>query len=105
MKTDFVNVDTISLCAGILLSVLASYVPGFKTWFGGLEPTYKRLGMLAALLVVSGVIFGISCSGLESLVPCDVPGVWGIVKIFGMTLVANQGAFLITPQKKVKVVG
>jgi hypothetical protein len=100
MKSELINVETISLVAGILLSLFASYFPGFKTWFGGLEPTYKRLVMLGALLVVSSSVFGISCTGLEPLVTCDVPGVWIMVKIFVMTLVANQAAFLISPKGK-----
>ena len=99
MKSELINVETISLVAGILLSVLASYLPGFKAWFGGLEPTYKRLVMLGAILVVSGAIFGISCTGLEGWVSCDVPGAWIMIKIFILTLVANQAAFLISPKK------
>ena len=48
--------ESLASLAGILLSLVFSYVPGLNTRFDGLEPIYKRLVMLAALLVATGII-------------------------------------------------
>jgi len=91
--------DVLSAAAGILLSTIASYMPGFSTWFEAISPTQKRLVMLALLLCVSLAAFGISCAGLENYLPCTQSGAWLLVKIFITALVANQATYLISPKK------
>jgi hypothetical protein len=92
--------DLLSSVAGIVLSLLFSYVPGVKDWFEGLDGTYKRLVMLALLVVVSGGIFALSCYGvLAGYVECTEAGAWELVSVFVAALIANQGAFLVSPKK------
>ena len=91
--------EILSAVAGILLSIFASYFPGFSAWYEALNATHKRLVMLAMLLVVSLAAFGISCAGLENTVSCTQSGAWILVKIFITALVSNQAAYLISPKK------
>jgi hypothetical protein len=95
--TPTITPEILSSAAGILLSILASYLPGFSAWFDALLPTYKRLLMLGLLLAASLAAFGVSCSGLENTITCTGVGAWELFKIFVMALISNQAAFLISP--------
>jgi hypothetical protein len=53
-----ISSEELCVAAGLLLSLGFSYVPGLSEWFAALAPTYKRLLMLAGLLLVtSRVVF------------------------------------------------
>jgi hypothetical protein len=86
--------------AGILLSLLASYLPGFSAWFDQLETIHKRLLMLGLLACATAAIVGLSCAGLGQAfglpAACDRSGSTLAVQAFILALVANQGAYLIT---------
>ena len=89
--------------AGVLLSLAFSYVPGLSTKFAALAPEKKRLIMLGLLALVAGGSFGLSCAGLIAdlagvAVACDRAGALGLVRIFALAVVFNQGAYLISPQ-------
>lgn len=86
--------------AGILLSLLFSYVPKLSDWFAVLEGVYKRLIMAGLLLVVAGGAFGLSCASVISAVTCDQPGALGLVKAFIAALIANQSTYMISPETK-----
>jgi hypothetical protein len=92
--------ESISIAAGILLSLAASYAPGFAPWYEALTKTHKRLVMLAALLAVSLAVFGISCLKLEPWVACDGHGAWALFKYFVAAAIANQAAYLLSPEKE-----
>ena len=88
--------------AAILLSLLFSYVPGFKTWFEPRSADAKRLIMLALLLITAGVTFALACANLSPQVAlvCDTAGAWGLFKVFVTAVIANQATFLISPKGK-----
>ena len=97
--------ELLSAIAGILLSLLASYLPGFSAWFDRLEAIHKRLVMLGLLAASSLAIAGLSCAGLgetwglRSLglpLACDRNGGILVVQAFLLALIANQSAYLIT---------
>jgi len=92
--------ESISISAGILLSLAASYAPGFAPWYEALSKTHKRLVMLAALLAVSLVVFGLSCLKLEPWVTCDVLGAYGLFRMFVSAAIANQAAYLLSPKSE-----
>jgi len=89
------SVELISAIAGILLSLLFEFVPGFEKWYGALEVQYKRLFMVGALLLVVGGAFGLSCAGLLGWFPCTTAGAWLAVQAFIAALVANQSVHLV----------
>lgn len=90
----------LSAIAGIVLSLAFSYLPGVSSWFDKLDPTRKRLTMAVVLLVASSAIVGLSCAGVLGAASCDQSGVIGVAGAFIAALVANQSAYLISPQPK-----
>lgn len=93
--------DTLALFAGVILSLLFSYIPGLNTWFAALEPAVKRLLMLALVLVVALGIVGLACAGLGAdlgiSVTCDKAGLLGVLRAFVLAMIANQGTYQATP--------
>ena len=97
--------ELLSAIAGILLSLLASYLPGFSAWFDRLEAIHKRLVMLGLLAASAVAIAGLSCAGLGEIVglrspglpaACDRNSLLLTAQAFILALVANQSAYLIT---------
>lgn len=103
--------DKLSALAGVVLSLAFSYIPGLKTWFGGLSSTGKRLVMLAALLIVAGGSFGLSCAGVldgalaTPAVLCEQRGAMEIAWAFVAALVANQATYQLSPASSAKTDG
>jgi len=90
------NAEFVSGIAGVVLSLVFSYVPNIRGWYDGLEPQGKSLIMLGLLVVVSGGIFGLSCANVLSYLTCDQSGAIQLAQIFLNALVANQGVYLVT---------
>jgi hypothetical protein len=92
--------ELLSAIAGMMLSLLASYLPGFSGWFDRLEAIHKRLVMLGLLAAASLAIVGLSCAGVGSsfglTLTCDQDSGILAVQAFLLALVANQSAYLIT---------
>lgn len=86
--------------AGVVLSLLFSYVPGLAPWFDGLDKKWKQLIMGMSLVVVAGVIYALGCAGISGdfglAVTCDRKGAVELINMLMAALVANQGAYLIT---------
>lgn len=90
---------TFASLAGVVLSVVFSYVPGLKAWYINLAGEYKRLVMLLALLLVALGTYTLSCTGYVSSVSCDGAGAQKLISLFISAVIANQAAYLITPTK------
>ncbi len=92
--------EALALYSGVALSLVFSYVPGLNKKFDELQSDYKRLIMLAALLVTALVVFGVGCSGwLDVGISCDQAGVVAMAQAFVLALIANQSAYAITPKR------
>jgi Ca2+/Na+ antiporter len=90
----------LSAIAGVVLSLVFSYVPGVSSAFDKLETTQKRLTMALLLAIVaSGALF-LSCANVISEVACTQAGVIGLVNAYIAALVANQAAYTISPKKR-----
>lgn len=90
--------ELLSSLAGIVLSLLFSYVPGLSTWYARLDTQYKSLSMVVLLLLTAGGVFGLACAGLLASVTCDQAGGIQMIKIFVAALIANQAAYILSPQ-------
>ena len=85
--------------AGIVLSLLFSYIPGLRVWFAALTSEKKQLIMLGLLVLVTGGVFGLGCAGILDIgLACDKGGVIAIVKLLVAGIIANQATYLISPQ-------
>lgn len=89
------SVELVSAIAGIVLSLAFEFIPGFEKWYGAQSEQYKRLFMVAALVIVVGGAYGLSCAGLLALFPCTGEGAWLAVQAFIAALVANQSVHLV----------
>lgn len=89
------SASDIASVLGILVSLLASYLPGFSDWFANLESTYKRLFMLAGGLVIVGGAFGLSCAGVLAYFACTLGGAVEAVKVFIAFMIANQATYVL----------
>lgn len=91
--------EQLGALAGVILSLLFSYVPGLNEKFAALEATIKRLVMAALLLVVAVGALGLSCANIINAVACTQAGALALLDTFIAALVANQATFLLSPQK------
>ena len=90
--------DLLASISGIVLSLVFSYIPGLNTKFAKLDSGIKRLIMAGLLLITAGAAFGLSCAKIFPTVACSQEGALGLVKVFVMALIANQSAYLISPE-------
>jgi hypothetical protein len=92
--------EMLSMYAGVLVSLLFSYLPGLSKWYEALSTEYKKLIMAGSLLVVAIGVVAIACLGYGSLfdldVVCDKSGIAQVVKAFMLALVGSQATYLIT---------
>jgi hypothetical protein len=92
--------DFLALVAGVVLSLVFSYVPGLSAKFAALDPTVKRLYMLGLLVLTAAAIFGLSCASVLTGVTCDKPGLLQMIEILILAVIANQSTYQISPQIK-----
>ena len=84
--------------AGVVLSLLFSYIPGLRTWYAGLVAEVKQLIMLGLIILVSGAVFALGCYDILSTgIACDRYGVISLVWMVVLGLTSNQAAYMITP--------
>jgi uncharacterized membrane protein len=94
-----INVSWISAAAGTLLTLLASYVPGFNEKFASLSTAAKQLYMLLAIAVVTAVIAVLTFTRVwPNTIPPTKEGAIGLVVLFIETVIANQAVYKIIPQ-------
>lgn len=90
----------IAVMAGALISLAATYIPKFNTWFAALDSQWKPLVMLGFNVLGVGLIFGISCGGWTTWVICGKAGIDTLVLMLINMLVGNQVTFLLSPKPK-----
>lgn len=88
--------------AGILISLLFSYVPGLQDWYSAKDSKTQSLIMLAVLVVAAFATYGVSCAGWWPSVTCDQAGIKALVEAFVAALISNQATYVISPQLKLK---
>jgi hypothetical protein len=87
--------ELITAIAGILLSLLFEFVPGFESWYGKFSKQQKRLFMVGALFLVVGGAFALSCLGIFAYFVCSGAGAWTALQAFILALIANQTVHLV----------
>lgn len=90
--------ETLAMIAGVILSLIFSYVPGARAWFDQYASESKRLIMLILLAITSVGAFGLACAGVISGIACTMPGVVDVVWAFVQAVIANQAAYSISPK-------
>ena len=94
------SVEELTALVAAVLSLLFSYVPGFKTKWQALAAQEKQGVMLLLLALSVGVIVALSCSPVADQLgfafPCDTSGFVAAIKLFGLAAIANQTTYSIT---------
>lgn len=92
--------ELLAVILAFILSLFASYLPGFSTWYDALETTAKRLVMASGLLLITLTVGGIACAGygvqIGVTLTCDVAGFWILLKAFLASLAVNQATYQLT---------
>ena len=98
--------DLLVSVAGVVLSLLFSYLPGLSSWYGTLSGDKKRFVMLAMLALVAGGMYALDCGGVLVKLAPDVAGMCSaadgwvqVVRAFVLAMIANQSAFALSPQR------
>ena len=89
--------ELIGSIAGTALSLCASYIPGFRTWFAGLEAATKQFLMLGAITLVVAVALVGNYFDFWSITTKDSAGAIHLVLMWVMALVTNQSVFTVSP--------
>jgi len=99
--------EALSGAAGVVLSLLFSYVPQLRTWYQGLNGNNKRLVMLGFLAVITVGIYGLACLGVADefgfQASCDQNGALALAQVFFWAVVGSQATFLISPRPEPQV--
>ena len=83
---------------GVLVSVLAWYIPKFKDWYGALDSTKKQLFMLGLLAVITLGTVGLSALKFVNIYHGATwqEWVWYPVVDFVIAAIANAGTYKAT---------
>ena len=92
--------QTLTMIAGVVLSLAFSYIPGLRDWFNAQTGNTKRLIMLSAVALVTVGAFGLFCLGRYDAVACSADGAWGLIETFVLAAIANQTAYQLTPKDR-----
>lgn len=92
----------LALIAGVILSLLFSYVPGLNVKFAALSSEVKRLTMLLLVILVGAVSYGLVCTGLgDGLsigLTCTKESAITLIMAVIDAAIANQTAYALSPQ-------
>jgi uncharacterized membrane protein (Fun14 family) len=95
--------DMINFGAGILLSLLLSYVTPVSVWYYSLDSKFRGLVMLGLSALATLGIFGVSCIALFNWVPCTQESAMNLVRTFLTIVVASLGTYMTTPTSPTKL--
>lgn len=89
------------LAAGVVALIFA-YFPGLRTKYAGLATEQKSIIMILLLLILTGVMTGLSCAGVLQVngFQCTKDGFIRAGWMFMLALAANQGTYKIFPETK-----
>ncbi len=90
----------LSAIIGVITSLAFSYFPFLAQAFDALEGNVKRLIQVALGVIVTAAVFGLSCAGIMETFVCEQDGIMSALRTIGAFLIANQGAYMLTPKAK-----
>lgn len=87
--------------AGGILSVITSYVYGFREWYAALPPETKGLGQVFMCTVVVVIVGILSWTRILQVVPADKLGFFTLVISWIGAIVSNQTVYQVTKSNQV----
>jgi hypothetical protein len=83
--------------AAILLSLIVSYVPGWREKWAAKDPQFKSLAMLGGVTAISLIIALVSFTGIIPIVPATLGGGITIVASWFLSLITNNTTYQYSP--------
>jgi len=93
------NADLLAAVAGMVISLVCSYVPGIAPRWEKLSGEWKRMIMAIMLIVIAVVIVALSCAGILQGVECSQKGIWAVLSALFSALVVNQSIYALAGKK------
>ena len=89
----------VAMVVGAMISLAASYVPKFRTWWAALEADVKQAVMAGAMVVTGVVVYVFACTPALNFpyVTCPPGGVWQLAAIIIGALTGNQVLDRVSP--------
>jgi hypothetical protein len=91
---------TLSAILAGLISILATIVPGFRTWFASLAEEVKQSSMAIATAVIAIIVYILACTPSLGFpyIACPTGGIWDLFAAIILSWTANQGVDRIIPK-------
>lgn len=83
---------------GVIISLLTSYLPGFREWYAALKPVEKGLGQVIAITIVVVAVGIVSWTGFVKVVSPGNDGLTTLVLGWIYAVIANQVTYQLSPQ-------
>jgi hypothetical protein len=97
------STEELTAGAGIILSLVFSYVPQAKAWFDKQNSEMKRILMLAIVAMFATLVYSLACANLAAdfglSVTCDKASLIGLLRAVGIAAIANQTTYSLSPHK------
>lgn len=90
--------DQLGGLAGVVLSLMFTYVPGLRVRFAARSRERKSLTMLLCLMAVAVGAFAASCGNFIQVAVCTQQGAWTIGVALFWAAVGNQATYQLAPQ-------
>lgn len=90
-----VDQTSIAAISGVILSVLADWIPGFSPWYASQGYQKKRLVMAGLVLLTAVAIFLLACYSPLVYAECSERGAWELVELVTAVLIGNQSAHML----------
>ena len=94
--------EMLSSIFAVALSLILNYIPGLNEAYAKLTSVWKSLIVLIGLLVITGISIGIACAGWAGdfglTNTCDKSGIIEAIRVFIAAVLANVGAYVVSPQ-------
>lgn len=81
--------------SGLVVSLALKYLPWLSDWYDGQTSKTRALVAVVAMLVVTAVAYGLSCTGEYSFFECSRAGALAAAELFIAALVANQATYTV----------
>ena len=91
---------TVAVALAGLVSILATVVPSFNTWFAAKTEETKQSIMAIATAVIAVGLYVLACTPSLGFtyVSCPVGGWWSLLSVIVLSWTANQGTDRIIPK-------
>ena len=90
--------ELLASLAGVLLTLILSYVPTLNVKYAAMSAQTKSLINLGCLLAIAVGIVLLSCTNVMAIIACQKADLIVFVQTFIFAMIANATSFTVLPQ-------